>query len=107
MWSRWIPEWAFSLVPIGEINMVYMTGAFEAIVGLLIIIGLMTRTAALVAGLMLMVIMPIVGYNDIMIRDVGLLFMAISIMMLGPGEKSMDSRSVRRRKIKEAEKLYR
>jgi len=106
IWSRWIPEWFASFLFVEEFTFVYMTGVFEALIGLLLLIGLYTRLTAGIAAAMLMVIAASLGYNDIMIRDLGLAFMSMSIMMLGPGDNSLDRKFRKLQKLKEAAKSY-
>lgn len=67
-------------------------GVFETIVGLLLLIGLFTRISALLLALHLIVIMVGLGYNDIMIRDLGLSIATVSIILNGPDSFCLDKK---------------
>lgn len=106
IWSKWVPEWFSVLLPIDLFTFVYILGVVETIIGLLVLIGFYTKTATALAGVLLMAIMPSLGFNDIMIRDAGLLFMAIGLMLLGPGDMSLDRKFRKLQKLKEVAKSY-
>jgi len=85
-WTQWIPPWFSGILPIGIVTFIYLLGVIETIVGLMVLTGLYTRLGAGLASALLFGIIVSVGYNEIMIRDAGLLFLALGIAMLGPGE---------------------
>ncbi|MBS3089804.1 DoxX family membrane protein [Candidatus Pacearchaeota archaeon] len=82
-WIGYLAE-GFS-IPFGISLTQAMTGigAFNALVGLLLIIGLITRIAAALAVLHLIGVIASIGYNDISIRDFGLLLAALSVFLNG------------------------
>src|SRR3989338_10098260 len=65
---------------------VILNGIFDSLIGFLLLIGLYTRIAALVAALHLLFIAFSLGYNDIAIRDVGLAIAAFSLVFSGAGK---------------------
>lgn len=67
-------------------------GIFEASFGILLIIGLFKRFAALILGLHLLTIVISLGYNDIAVRDFGLMLVTFSIFLRGPDEWCLDWR---------------
>jgi len=78
----WLPSWAYS-IPISGSVLVIMSGITEVIFGLLLLLGLFTRISALILLLHLIVIITGLGYNDIMIRDIGLAFATLSVLVNG------------------------
>lgn len=81
-WMSFIPLWL--KLPISFELFIYIQGIIEAIIGLLIIIGLFTKIASSIAAIILIVIIASIGFNDISIRDFGLLSIAISLIFLKP-----------------------
>ena len=80
-------------IPIPSAHTILMSnGIFEAIAGILLLIGLFTRVIAFIAALHLLVIASFLGYNDIAVRDIGLAIMAASLVLSGAGPLSMDSK---------------
>jgi uncharacterized membrane protein YphA (DoxX/SURF4 family) len=58
---------------------------------------LFTRFSSLLAAVSLVPIMIFLGYNEIMIRDLGLFFLALGIALLGAGEWSLDAKILKRK----------
>ena len=88
-WAGYIPQW-FTLVSAGTLLVVL--GIVEAILGAMVLVGFGTRFAASISALMLLGIIISLGYNEIMVRDAGLLCLALGIAVLGAGEYSFDRR---------------
>ena len=70
----------------------YIQGAIETLIGLFLILGIFVRKSAFLAALILIVIIITVGFNDISLRDFGLLMIAISLMILGQGKYSISKK---------------
>jgi uncharacterized membrane protein YphA (DoxX/SURF4 family) len=81
-----IPSWAY-FVPVQ--TTVLLNGIFETVFGLLLILGLFTRISAGLLALHLFGIAFSLGYNDIMIRDIGLALAATSIVLHGDDKLSI------------------
>jgi len=96
IWMGWIP---LPLKPlIADANQfLFFNGLVEAILGLMLILGIYTKIASMVSAAFLFAILLFFGADDITSRDIGLLAMAITIMMLGPGELSVDKKYLKRR----------
>lgn len=112
-WIGWMPEWAINFVPFNINYFMYFQGFIEAIIGLLLIVGLFTQIAALTSATILGLIIITFVFNstsishfsqlhidkDIfplllngtMLRDLGLLAIAISLFLLGGGKISLDN----------------
>ncbi len=67
-------------------------GIFETVFGILLLLGLFTRISSLLLGLHLIGIMFGLGYNDIAVRDFGLMLALFSISLQGPDEWCLDAK---------------
>jgi len=67
-------------------------GVIETIVGLLLLLGFYTRIIALITFFHLFSIALSLGYNDLMIRDLGLSVMVLSLVFSGAGPLSVDDK---------------
>ncbi len=67
-WLSWLPSWAHTL-PIPATVFLQLNGAFEVVLGTLLLLGLATRVTALILALHLYGITFSIGYNDIGVRD--------------------------------------
>lgn len=81
-WVAWLPSFSFNLGITGE-SLIYINGAFDFIVGALLLIGIWIRPVALVGAVHIAGIIVSLGYNDIAIRDFGLLLVLISVFLNG------------------------
>ena len=91
-WFGYIPSWFTSTAGlIGNTHFIYLLGLFELTVGILLIAGLFTRFAA---GMVVVLMLPIVASqlpNEVAIRDIGLLFMALALALTNT-EFSLDKK---------------
>ncbi len=78
----YLPEFATKL-PLQPMIVILGNGIFETIFGLLLILGLLTRLSALLLGLHLIGIIVSLGYNEIAVRDFGLMMATLSICLYG------------------------
>jgi len=69
---------------------VITNGIFETIFGSLLLVGFLTRFSSLVLGVQLLIITVSLGYNDIMIRDLGLSLVTLSLVLGGKHKWSLD-----------------
>lgn len=88
-WYSFIPPWLESLLPISVNIFLYSQGVIETLIGLLLILGIYVRKSAFLAALILITIIFTLGFNDLALRDFGLLMISICLMMLGEGEVSL------------------
>ncbi|MBI2572342.1 DoxX family membrane protein [Candidatus Woesearchaeota archaeon] len=73
-------------------TLIYFNGAAEVILGTMLLIGFLVRPVALLLALHLLTIAIGLGYNDIMIRDLGLTLATVSIFLGGADIWTIDSR---------------
>ena len=85
----YIPEFAYSF-NIGSTTLLLITGIFEIVFGLLLLIGLFTRLSSSLLFLHLLIITIGLGYNDIAVRDFGLALATLAIFLHGPDKWCMD-----------------
>ncbi len=81
-WLAWLPPFVSNL-PLTGATFFFMTGIFNTIVGILLLLGIFTRIAAIFASLHLIGVLFSIGYNDIAVRDIGLLLAAFSVFLHG------------------------
>lgn len=90
IWVHYIPSWFPMLIPVSLF--ILLMGVVETLVGLMVLAGFYTRIAAAFAALMLVPILISLGYNEIGVRDFGLLLLSFGILFLGAGEFSLDNK---------------
>ena len=83
-WIGWMPKWMDGLLGMGINAWLSIIGAGEIAIaiGLLIPIRLIQQIASVLAALHLAGILTQIGWNDVAIRDIGLLAIAIAIPFL-------------------------
>jgi len=78
-WIGYIPAWF--VIPISMTVFIYLMGIVETVVGLGIVTNRHLRFFAAIAALMLIGISISIGWNEITVRDIGLLAVAVSLML--------------------------
>lgn len=89
-WSAYIPEWM--PLPFSTTTFAFINGLVEIAFALLLLAGAYTRIIAVLVALHLLGIVVSVGYNEIGIRDFGLLMSAVALALAGAGAYSVDER---------------
>ncbi|MEK6963759.1 MAG: DoxX family membrane protein [Nanoarchaeota archaeon] len=85
VWSTLVPKWILSLSGLSADTFMYFNGVIEIILGLLLLVGLWARLIAALTACLLLGIIFTLGYGDLAVRDMGLLFGAISLVLSGAG----------------------
>lgn len=88
-WIAWVPDYIINFAVnfgVSNIGFIYFNGLFDLIVGFLLLAGLFVRLVALIGALHITGIIFSLGYNDISIRDFGLLLVLISVFLNGQDE---------------------
>ncbi|MFQ5531703.1 MAG: DoxX family protein [Candidatus Nanoarchaeia archaeon] len=91
----YFPKW-LSIIMINTNIPIILNGIFEIIFGFLLLIGLYTRISSLLLSINLFFIMVGLGYNDIAIRDFGLMLATFSVFLHGPDKWSFDNKKKKR-----------
>lgn len=89
-WIGYVPGYAISLSGLVPETIVLFNGSAEIAFGLLLLLGLFTRGAALFMGLHLALIAVSLGLNQIGVRDWGLALALFGLVLTGPGAWSLD-----------------
>jgi len=71
---------------------IYLNGIFELILGAFLILGLFTRITALVLGINLIGIILGLGYNDVAVRDFGLMLITLAIFLGGKDKWCLENK---------------
>lgn len=84
-WTGYLPEWFINLLPAWHTPEQFMiiNGILDCTIGLLILIGIYTRIVAMFAVLHLFGVIISLGYNDVAIRDIGIMFATLAIALYG------------------------
>ncbi|MDO8460259.1 MAG: DoxX family membrane protein [Nanoarchaeota archaeon] len=89
-------------LPVGISNYIVPTtfilfnGVFDLTLGILLLLGLFTRIVSAIAVLHLLGILATLGYNEVSIRDFGLMLGALSVFLNGPDMWCVDRKVFRR-----------
>ena len=90
-WLAYLPTWAGAFIPVDLTLFMYIQGVIETLLGLLLFIGFWSRTVSFLCALHLAGIMVAVGYNEITVRDFGLLMATLALSLREQGKWSVDS----------------
>ena len=90
-WIIYYPPQFSRLVPLPPIECLKLQGIGETLLGAALILGFMTRLSACLAAVMLTLIIYFVGWDPVAIRDGGLLFAVLSLVLSGGGPWSVDA----------------
>ena len=85
VWTGYLPEWFINLLPAWQTpeSFMYANGVFDSIIGLLLLLGVFTRLIAVLATVHLTGVVIALGYNEIAIRDIGILLSALAVAFFG------------------------
>jgi uncharacterized membrane protein YphA (DoxX/SURF4 family) len=82
-WIGYVPVWTSTFV--NAHTLVLFNGSAEIIGGLLLLLGIFTRSTALVMGMHTVLIALSLGYTSVAIRDWGLTLSLFGLAFLGAG----------------------
>ncbi|HTH93029.1 MAG TPA: DoxX family membrane protein [Candidatus Paceibacterota bacterium] len=82
-WLGYVPDSVVTMSHLSRETIVYLNGAAELILGVLLLFGIWTRWVALLLALHLLDIMFTVGYGEIAVRDFGLALATFVVFMNG------------------------
>lgn len=88
MFFGYVPSW----MAINPSTLIFVNGIFETVVGVMLLLGILTRLCAFAFIVHLMVIIIGLGYNDVAIRDVGLLLATLSVFLQGSDAWCLDKK---------------
>ncbi|HLC53423.1 MAG TPA: DoxX family membrane protein [Candidatus Nanoarchaeia archaeon] len=85
-WTGYLPLDIVSALPfhLTATQFMFYNGLFDTLIGLLLLAGIFVRIVSAVAVLHLLGVIVTLGYNDLAIRDIGLLLASFSVFLHGP-----------------------
>ncbi len=78
-WIGYLAPWAQNILATTPEQFFFYNAIFDITLGGLLLLGILTRLLAVVAFLHLIGVIANIGYNEIAIRDLGLLFAALAL----------------------------
>ncbi len=78
-WFAWIPTYALPYLPVTKTIAMYVLGAVETAIGAAVLFDFRTRAASAIAAVMLVAIVVSFGWSELMVRDIGLLLLALGL----------------------------
>jgi len=87
----WLPSWIQG-IGIQGTTIIFINGIFEIIFATLLLLGLFTRLVASLLTLHLLGIILSVGYNEIGVRDFGLMAGTLAVALHGPDSLCLDKK---------------
>ncbi|MCB9359295.1 DoxX family membrane protein [Candidatus Woesearchaeota archaeon] len=69
----WLSNWIMSIPLVGTVGFIVFIGILETLAGIMLLLGLLIRPAAILASLLLLGVIVNLGWSEIMLRDVGLM----------------------------------
>lgn len=84
-WSSWLPEWLIQALPNAALTtrVILVNASIDVLLGLALLLGIFTRIVAILMIIHLVGVLLTLGYNDIAIRDLGILLAAIAVAIYG------------------------
>ena len=84
LWIGWVPAWMDGLLGLPKTSWLKIIGLSEILLAVLLIIPVrkIQQTAVILMAIQLLGILTITGWNDIAIRDIGLLLSCLSLLFL-------------------------
>lgn len=84
VWIGWMPTWMEGLLGLPRETWLQIVGTTEIALAILVLIPVrrLRQIATCICALHLLIIITLTGYNDIAIRDVGLLLSSLALLTL-------------------------
>lgn len=83
-WIDWMPMWMEGLMGLSRNGWMVITGAAEILIAMMLLIPIrnIRQTGAFLCALHLVAVLTQTGWNEIAVRDIGLLFMSLGLFAL-------------------------
>lgn len=88
--NAWMPSWfqgVLASLDIGNLNLIYMNGILEIVVGLGFLFNLFVKLFAFITILFLLFVIFSFGLNEVIVRDIGLIGGALSLLFWNERKK--------------------
>lgn len=86
-WTSFVPLSVANFSPLPVTVIVLLNGFLEVVCGILLLLNIAVRWAALLLALHLAGITVSLGYNSVAVRDFGLMMATFSLALLHPGKR--------------------
>ncbi len=86
-WTSFVPVSIANFLPLPVTMIVLLNGLLEVVCGVLLVLNVAVRWAALLLALHLAGITVSLGYNSVAVRDFGLMMATFSLALLHPGKR--------------------
>jgi uncharacterized membrane protein YphA (DoxX/SURF4 family) len=90
-WIGFIPKYILQYSPVDAPTLVHFNGAIELVFGTALLIGIFSRTSALVLALHMAHITLMVGYDAIGVRDFGIAISTFAVSLFGSDALCLES----------------
>jgi uncharacterized membrane protein YphA (DoxX/SURF4 family) len=91
-WLGYVPNFILNS-GINPITILLLNGVFDLLIGLGLVLGLFLRIVSLLGIIHLAGISYSLGWNDVAVRDIGLMIVLIAIFLQGPDEFCLSKRA--------------
>ena len=81
--DAWVPHWFQGFlgnIGVSSLTFIYFQGVFETAVGLSFLINLFIKLFSFLAAIFLIAVLLAIGFNEITVRDMGLLGAVLSLL---------------------------
>jgi len=81
--SAWVPLWflaALDRINLEAVKFIYLNGIFEVVVGLGLVFNIFVKSFSFLAVLFLAGVMLSTGFNEVIVRDVGLIGIGLALI---------------------------
>lgn len=89
-WTGYVAPFIENMLPFSLITFMYILGVIEIILGTLLLLGLFTQWTAVIITLMMLSINLTIGFNDVTIRDIGLMAASLALALRPSSPFSLD-----------------
>lgn len=89
-WISYVPDWAVLFSAFSPSALVLLNGGIEIACGILILLGVLIRTASFLMAVHLALIILSLGYNATAVRDLGLAFGFVTLALAGGGAFTLE-----------------
>lgn len=93
-WTTWLPAWLTHALPDTAlaVRIILVNATADVLLGAALLLGIFTRIVAILMIIHLVSVLLALGYNDIAIRDLGILLAAIAVAIHGADRWCLETR---------------
>ncbi|MBS3093864.1 DoxX family membrane protein [Candidatus Pacearchaeota archaeon] len=96
--EKWIGYLPTIISSFGDpLRFIFFNGIFDLFLGFFLLLGLFTRIVSFIGIIHLIGVILTFGFNDISVRDFGLLLVLVSVFLRGPDDYCLDNKFWKKR----------